>query len=196
MPVRDEAPADRGTDVGWEPPDWTDVFRRQRRRQLVVPAVWVLSFLVVIPLLRGTLLDPTFGWSYWLMVVVTFIIVGETVESRVGTEARASWERDTRQEVRVEHAWRHHVSIGAEDRGLVTERAGAVATVSMVAFVGWPLLAGVLVAAILQGHLELPAAFVVPVIAVCLLLVGRSARRRQRARRWLADPLPRDADTP
>ena len=147
------------------------------------------------PLLRWTVLDPTFGWSYWLGVVVTLIIVGETVESRVSTEARASWERDARQQVRVERAWRHHVGIGAEDRARVTERARAVDTVSKVAFVGWPLLAGVLVAGILQDP-ELPTWPAVPVIAACLLLVARSVRRRGRARRWLADPLPREPAGP
>lgn len=195
-PVPDEAPAVRGAEAGWEPRDWAGVLRRHRRRQLAGPAVMVLLIFVVTPLLRWTVLDPTFGWTYWLMVVVTLIMVGETVESRVSTQARASWEREARQQVRVEHAWRHHVSIGAEDRACVTERAGAVATVSMVAFVGWPLLAGVLGAALLQGHLDLPAAFVVPVVAACLLLVGRSVRRRRTARRWLADPLPRDPAGP
>lgn len=187
------ASVDHAADVGWEPADWTDVLRRKRRSQLAGTATMVLLFFVVTPLLRWTVTDRPLGWTYWLYVVVTLIIVGETVHSWVSAEGRASWERDARQQVRVEHAWRHHVGIGAEDRARVTERARAVNTVSKVAFVGWPLLAGVLVAGILQDP-ELPTWPAVPVIAAGLLLVARSVRRRGRARRWLADPLPRDDD--
>jgi hypothetical protein len=192
QPVRDEAPVDRGADVGWEPPDWTDVLRRQRRLQLVGPATMVLLIFVVTPLLRWTVLDPTFGWSYWLGVAVTLIIVGETVESYVSTEARASWEQDTRKKVRVEHALRHHTSIGAADRALVTDRARAMYLWARVGFVGWPFLGVALVGRMLE--VRLPSSLAVPVVVVCLLLVGRAVRKARLARRWLADPLPRDGE--
>jgi hypothetical protein len=44
-------------------------------------------------------------------------------------------------------------------------------------------------AAVLRRHRRRQAA----VALLCLLLVGRAVRRARLARRWLPDPLPRDA---
>jgi hypothetical protein len=53
------------------------------------------------------------------------------------------------------------------------------------------LLGVVFVAGVLDDHVT--ASLAVPVVLLCLLLVGRAVRRARLARRWLADPLPRDA---
>jgi hypothetical protein len=128
---------------------------------------------------------------YWLWLLITVIYVGEAVQSRVSAAGRAQWERETRRHVRISHALRHHVGIGAADRALVTERARTMNTWSKVAFVGWPLLAVALVAGLLDAG-DPPASLIGLVIAVCLLLVARAVRRARLARRWLADPTPRD----
>ena len=83
--------------------------------------------------------------------------------------------------------------IGAADRALVTERARTMARWAKGAFVGWPLLGAVLVAGLLDDHL--PSSLVAPVVLLCLLLVGRAARRARLARRWLTGPLPREERT-
>jgi hypothetical protein len=188
--VRGDAQAEPAADVGWECSDWSACLRRERRKQLAVAATLVLMFFVVSPLLRWTVLDPSFGWTYWTWVVITLIHVAEVVISFVSATDRARWERETRQTVRIRHALRHHTGIGVADRALVTERARAMVTVSKVAFVGWPLLGGLIIGTIID--VGLPASLVVPVVLLCLLLVGRAVRRARLARRWLADPLPRD----
>ena len=181
-------------EVGWEPPDWTDVLRRQRRQQFAIGAALFL-LVSVEPVQWLTGIDRSVDWSYWLVLATMLILLGEAIQSRVSEEGRANWERDTRRKVRVKHALRHHVSIGAADRALVTERAQAIRTLSKVALVGWPLLA-VLVAGTILDVSRLPAFTVVPVVVACLLLLARSVRRGRLARRWLADPLPRDDEGP
>jgi hypothetical protein len=133
--------------------------------------------------------------SDWLIASCLVIAAVETVHSFVGAAGREKWERETRERVRVWHALRHHVGIGATDRALVTDRARHMATWSKVAFVGWPLLAVFFVGGYLddQGP-TLP--LVVPVVIACMLMVARAVRQARLARRWLADPLPRDDETP
>ena len=116
-------------------------------------------------------------WSYWLVLATMLILLGEAIHSRVSEGGRASWERDTRRKVRIEHALRHHVSIGAADRALVTERAQAIRTMSMVALVGWPMLAVVAAAPILDLS-KIPDLLVVPVMVARLLLLARSGAGR------------------
>ncbi|MFP5370080.1 MAG: hypothetical protein ACLGI3_04945 [Actinomycetes bacterium] len=177
-------------EAGWEPPDWTDVFRRHRRRQLATMAAFVL-LVSVTPVQWWTGIDRSVDWSYWAVLVTMLILVGEAIHSRVSAAGRATWEHDTRRKVRVEHALRYHVSIGTADRPLVTERAQAIRTMSNLALVGWPLLA-VVVAAPILDLAKIPDFLVVPVVVTCLLLLARSVRRGRWARRWLADPLPRE----
>lgn len=186
----DRAEGDHAADVGWEPQDWAAVLRRHRHRQTAVAAGMVALFGVVIPLLVLVVQDRSLGLMYWVWLLITVAHVGEDVLSRVTADGRAQWERETRERVRIWHALRHHVGIGATDRALVTDRARHLATWSKVAFVGWPLLGVVFVAGMLDDHV--PASLAVPVVLLCLLLVGRAVRRARLARRWLADPLPRD----
>jgi hypothetical protein len=193
--VRAEAQAERAAEGGWEPADWSACLRSRRRRQLATVVGLVLLVGVVAPVLRLIVLGRPPSLSYWFWVSFTLIFVVETVYSFVSASGRVQWERETRRNVRVSHALRHHVGIGAADRALVTERAQSIDTWSKVAFVGWPLVAVVFVAGMLddQGP-TMP--LVVPVVLACILLVARAVRRARRARRWLAHPLPRDERTP
>jgi hypothetical protein len=186
----DPAESDHAADIGWEPPEWAAVLRSRRRRQTAVAAGMVALFGVVHPVLRLVVQDRPLGLMYWVWLLIAVICVVEAVLSRVTAEGRAEWERDTRRDVRISHALRHHVGIGAADRSLVTERARTMNTWSQVAFVGWPLLAVVFVGRSLE--VDALTFLIVPVIVLCLLLVARAAQRFRRARRWLADPLPRD----
>lgn len=183
--------ADGPAEGGWEPPDWNDVLRRHRRLQSAAVAGMVLLFSVT-PVLWWTGVDRSVGWGYWIALVAMLLLSGETIQSRVSADGRANWERDTRRKVRIEHALRHHVSIGAADRALVTERARSIRTLSNVALAGWPFLAVVGAAPILDLA-TVPDLLVVPVVVACLFLLARSVWRGRLARRWLADPLPRES---
>jgi hypothetical protein len=186
----DRTEGERTADVGWEPPDWAAVLRRHRRRQTAVAAGMVAFFGVVTPLLLVVVQGRSLGPMYWIWLLITIVCVVEAVLSRVTADGRAQWERETRQDVRISHALRHHVGIGTTDRSLVIERARTSYKWAKVAFVGWPLLGAVFVAGVLDD--ELPAALGVPLVLLCLLLVGRAVWRARLARRWLADPLPRE----
>ena len=186
----DPAQAGPASDAGWEPADWRDRLRRRRCRQLATAIGLVVLIGVVAPLLRVTLDRPP-SVTYWIWAFLTLVYVVEAAYSWISPAGRARWEQETREQVRVSHALRHHVGIGTADRALVTERARTMNTWSKVAFVGWPLLGVVFVAGILDDRV--PASLAVPVVLLCLLLVGRAVRKARLARRWLADPLPRDA---
>lgn len=183
----DQAPAERLGEAGWEPSDWSACLRHEQHKQLAM----AISLVV---LAGALLLTGPPGVSDWLTAACLLIIAVETVYSVVSAERREQWERETRERVRVWHALRHHVGIGATDRPLVTDRARHLATWSKVAFVGWPLLGVVFVVGMLDDHV--PASLAVPVVLLCLLLVGRAVRRARLARRWLADPLPRVEESP
>jgi hypothetical protein len=193
--VRAAAGAEPAAEVGWEPSDWAACLRRERRKQLASVTGLVVLVGVVGPVLGSTVLDWSPNLGYLLPVTITLIFVAETVISFVSATDRARWEREAREEVRIRHALRHHTGIGAADRALVTERARAMVTLSKVAFVGWPLLAVALVGRSLEVA-DPPASLIMLVIVACLLLVARAVQRFRRARRWLADPLPRDERTP
>ncbi len=101
--------------------------------------------------------------------------------------------------MRVEHALRHHVSIGAADRELVTERAESIDTWAEAHFVGWPVLAAVVLLA--AGNDDSLAQlekwpWFVGLLAVCAWFFWDTRRRLQWALRWLDDPLPRDEQPP
>ena len=184
--VGGEVPARPAGDVGWEPSDWSACFRREHHKQLAL----AIGLVVVA---GAVLLTGPPGLSDWLTTACLLIVAVETVYSFVSAEGREKWERETRQTVRVRHALRHHSSIGAADRALVTDRARHTATWSTVAFVGWPLLAVALVGRGLEVA-DPPTSLMVLGIVACLLLVARAVQRLRRARRWLADPLPRDEE--
>lgn len=184
------ASAEPAAEVGWEPADWSACLRRERRRQLAAAIGLVVFVGVVGPVVGFTVLDWSPDLGYLLPVAISLIFAAETVISFVSATDRARWERETREEVRIRHALRHHTGIGAANRALVTERARAKVTVSKVAFVGWPLLAVVLIGRSLEVA-DPPASLIGLVTAACLLLVARAVQRFRRARRWLADPLPR-----
>jgi hypothetical protein len=191
--VRGDAVAERTADIGWEPSDWSACLRRLRRTQLAT----VIGLVVLaggLPVLWFAVLDQRPSLTYWFWASFTLVFVAENTSSLVSATGRVRWERETRQAVRTRHALRHHTSIGAADRALVTARARTVHTWAKVAFVAWPLLGIVLVAGMLDD--QVPASLGVPLVLLCLLLVGRAVRRSRLARRWLADPLPRDERTP
>lgn len=186
VPAGDQAaPA---AEVGWEPSDWSACLRREQHKRLAMA-------IGLVALAGALLLTGPPGLSDWLVAFCLLLVAVETAHSFVAAGAREKWERETRQSVRVRHALRHHSSIGTADRALVTDRARHMATWSMVAFVGWPLLATVLVGRGLEVA-DRPTSLIVLVIVACFLLVARAAQRFRHARRWLADPLPRDERTP
>ena len=187
--VRADAQAESAEEGGWEPTDWSACLRRARRKQLALVGGMVLLFWVVSPVHQLTVDDRPLGLMHWVWAFLGLLYVVEMVISFVSETDRLRWEQETRQAVRITHALRHHTSIGFADRALVTDRAKAMALWARVGFVGWPLLGAFFIAGILDDHL--PASLTVPVVLLCLLLVGRAVRKARLARRWLADPLPR-----
>jgi hypothetical protein len=188
-----EAQAERQAEVAWEPTDWAVVFRRRRLRQVLVAAA-LLAVVAAGPFVRIAMDEPPFRATWWLYLAVMIAYCGETAWRTLSARGRAEWEETTRQEIRVEHALRHHVSIGEKDRAAVTKRADELNRNSRVAVIGYPLLALVSIAALVE--LDSPTVLMVVVTAtavvVCGLLLTRSLRRRRWGTRWLADPLPRE----
>jgi hypothetical protein len=169
----------------WEPSaGWDAVLRRRRHLQvaLLAPGVLTLSTAVIV---RGDVAPavlPLLG-----VVAVAVRVVAPLVHAR----SRAAWEADIRRTTRVEHALRHHAGVGADFLETVTERAEEIDALSRGSWIGWPVAAviGVLVAFLADAPSVRVLGGVLTVVAVALLV--RSQRRGRRARRWLADPLPR-----
>lgn len=190
------ASADRAADVGWEPADWDAALRKQRRAEWHGVGILLVGAGVVLPLLRVLVADrPLLGWYLVLFGwALAFAVLAWRNHS--SAEGRERWEEQTRQEVRVEHALRHYVSIGKADQELVTERADEIDSWAPAHFVGWPLAAVVVGAAAvsdptLSAADQILAGLFVLFCAAQLLL---ACRRVREARRWLDDPLPRDDD--
>jgi hypothetical protein len=186
-----EARAEYAADLGWEPPDWNAVFRRRRLRLWGGAALLLLIAVGIAPLVQ-TLLDqsPRVSWR-WLGLAL--VASGYAWWTQFTARGRERWERETRREVRIGHALRHHASIGAADRTLVTERAEKIDSLSGASLVGWPLLTALFVVPLVVVADNAVAR--IGIAAVGLLvgaaLVRRNRRRVRQARRWLADPLPR-----
>lgn len=183
-------------EVGWEPPDWAAVLRRRRLRQWGGAAFLLLIAVVVVPLVRILLEQPS-GVS-WGWLALALGMAGMAGWSQFTAGGRAWWEKEARKEVRIGHALRHHVSIGAAGRQLVTERADKIDTVSGAALMGWPLVT-VLFVVPLVAMADHPAARIGIGLAGLLagvVLVRRNRRRVRWARRWLADPLPHGQGAP
>ncbi len=186
------ASPDRAADVGWAPADWDATLRKRRR--VVVAETWL--FIVV-------WWAAPFAWAAFenrpprlLALVVAALWTALLLYQlyRMSTSSgRRQWAEKTVEEIRVEHALRHHVSIGEADRELVTERADEVDSWALAHFVGWPLAAVVGIAAIvsdptISGAEEIVVGLLVLLFVAQLLL---ACRRVREARRWLDDPLPR-----
>ena len=191
-----DAPAERATEVGWAAADWDAVLRRRRRAQWSRAGVLLLLAVVVGPLMR-LLVDryPRVSWG-WLGLAL--VVAGMAGWSRFTARRHAAWQEEARQEIRVEHALRHHVSIGAADRELVNERAERIDRWAWASLVGWSLLVA-LSATILVISADGTAAriaFGFVGVLVCGGLVRAERRRMRWARRWLADPLTRGERTP
>ena len=187
------ARAERRATVGWEPDDWNVVLRRQRRSDVLGGGLGLVLIAVVVPLPQIMDLVRPEPWSYSIFLLFALYAAAQKWWPHSTARGRAKWEQTTRLEIRVEHALREHVSIGAADRDLVTERAEAIRSLAFAHVVGWPLLAVFVVAV----NREFPQISTAEEISIGLLVVGLSvaalvhARRRLRwAHRWLAHPLP------
>ncbi len=187
------ASADRAAEVGWEPPDW-DATLRKRRRAEWRQIGFVIAVVGLLPFVEALALDrPLRVWS-WFALAMGLLWAAQVWWLHFTVRGRARWEPPTRRDVRVEHALRHHVSIGAADRELVTERAESIDTWAWAHFVGWPVLAAVALLVAnddsLRGLEKWPLSL--GVLAVCAWYFWDTRRRLQWALRWLDDPLPRD----
>jgi hypothetical protein len=158
----------------------------------------LLVWLVAGPLVRIAMDKPAIRPSFFAILAFALLYWWSVYAVTFTERGRAAWEQETRQTVRVRHALRHHVSIGAADRRLVTDRAERVAGWAPGGYVGWPLAAVFVLAATLgdPARIDGPAvAIAVLAVLVAGLLVWRTRVRHLRARRWLADPLPREEET-
>ena len=192
-PALEAASAETAADIGWAPPDWDAALREQRRAEWHSVGLVLVGTGVVLPLLRILVHDrPLTAW-YLIFIGGALALAVLTWRSRSSAERRERWDRQTRQAIRVEHALRSHVSIGAADRELVTERAEEIDSWALAHFVGWPLAAVVVVAATVSDPTLTAAdqmlAWLFALFCVVQLLLA--CRRVREARRWLDDPLPR-----
>ena len=190
------AATERAADVGWEPPDKANILRRRRRNSLVFVALTVLVTVVVLPLVRVLVLERPMRWTSFVWAAWALLLGANTWWLHVTDRGRALWERETLQELRVEHALRHHVSIGAANREAVTVRAQRLDAYSGLAVFGYPVLVVVVAAVAVEADpspIELTAVVGLAVLVFGLLLL-RSLRRGRMGTRWLADPLPRDEE--
>ena len=181
---------------GWEPDDWAAILRRRRRLDWLSAGGLVLAA-VLFPIVR-LVLDRSLDLSFWVFLAIVLINAWETWQRHRTEEGRVRWERETGQKVRLGHALREHVSIGRDERDVVTARARAINRWAPAHVVGWPLLAVLTLVGIdADGgqYRDARLVFGVGVSLLCAILVFRAATRVRRARRWLADPLPRD-DSP
>ena len=184
--------AERTADVGWEPPAWEPVLRERRRAEWRDVGKDLVVFLLVLPLLGLEELDSPWRVGFWLAGPLLLVVLAWWPHS--SAERRERWERQTRREVRIEHALGHHVSIGAADRELVTEQAEKIDTWAEAHFLGWPVLAVVCLAAVgtdpeLAGYAKW--IWAIGLLTICAVQFLRARRRLQWALRWLDDPLPR-----
>lgn len=192
------AGAERASDGAWEPPDKARILRRRRRSSLAFVALLILLVVLVFPLFQVLVLERPIRWTTWVWAAWALLLGWQTWRSHFTARGRAEWERATIEELRVEHALRHHVSIGAEERPLVTARAQRLDAYSGLAVFGYPVLVVVAAAFVVEADAS-PAQVTT---AVCLavvvfgLLLLRSLRRGRMGTRWLADPLPRDEEAP
>ncbi|MFP5370079.1 MAG: hypothetical protein ACLGI3_04940, partial [Actinomycetes bacterium] len=146
-PAMAAAPADRAADVSWEPVDWDATLRERRRAEWRDVVLMLAVFLVVLPVLQVAVFDDPLRAWHWVWFAWALVLTAHAIRSHFTVRGRERWELQTRQEVRVEHALRFHVSIGAADRDLVTGRADEIDSWAPAHFVGWPLAAVVVAAA-------------------------------------------------
>lgn len=189
--LEQEPAIERAAAAGWEPPDWGAVLRRRRLRQWGGAAFLLLIAVAVAPLVRLLLDEPArVSWN-WLTFAI--IAAGFASWSQFPARGRAAWEKEARREVRIGHALRHHASIGAAGRSLVTERAEKIDTLSGASLMGWPLLTALFVVPLVMVADDPATRIGVGLVGLVVgtALVRRNRRRVRWARRWLADPLPR-----
>ena len=155
---------------------------------LAVPAF------AVVPVFRTVVRSRPLEREYAVPLLLVVVTLLGGLHPLVTAARRARWVEETARQIRIEHALGEHVSIGAADRASVTERAEVVVSLSRLGLVGWPLLA--LLACGVTLNADLPRWAEVGYVAVVLLgcagALATSRRRAREARRWLADPLPRN----
>ena len=190
-----DARTELAPEVGCERADWDAVLRRRRRAEWTHAGILLLLAAAVGPLMR-ILLDRSPRAS-WVWLGLALVVAGMAGWSQYAARGRAAWQEEARQEIRVEHALRHHLSIGATDRALVTERAERIDRRAWASLIGWPLLVALFTMNLVTSA-DGPAArigFVCMGVLVCGGLVRAERRRIQWARRWLADPVTRGTRT-
>ncbi len=189
------AHADGAAEVGCEPPDWEATL--PKRRRVVVAETWLfIALWSAGPFVWAAFDDrPPRLMALVVAAMWTSLLLYQLY--RMSTPSgRRQWAEKTKEEIRVEHALRHHVSIGEADRELVTERADEIDSWALAHFVGWPLLAVLAIAATVNDPTVSGAEKIVFGLfglfgLFCAAKLLLACRRVREARRWLDDPLPR-----
>jgi len=176
----------------WAPADWAAVLRRRRLAAAggaVVLVAAVAGLVAGLSVLHSA--PPTV--AAWVLVGVAVLLALAILAPLLTPERRSRWEKRQRWAVLADHALAAHVSIGADARDAVSERARTRISLAGAAVLGYPLLF-LLVSFLLwnDGDLPGPAVPVGALIAagLCGWALVCSRRRAAAARRWLADPQP------
>jgi MFS family permease len=174
---------------------WARAVRRRRRATtatcLAVLAGYV-AFVAVLSLVEHA--APTV--YAWLLLGVVLLLAGVPLWPLRNATARARWEERTREQLRIDHALRAHVSIGADERAAVTAAAEARRSLSGAAHLGYPVLALFVAFLLFESRtVNGPVALLgtLAVVVLCALGLRVSRRRSAEARRWLDEPLPPEA---
>jgi hypothetical protein len=174
----------------WEPAEGWDEYLRRRRQWLAgLVALLPIAGLPYAILVEGLVDDDWASAGLWGSL--TLLYTGLAARPFWSTSARVEWDDAVRERVLLRHALKHHTSVGLHYRAKVTERAERIRANFSAGLVGWPLLAVVCLAVILDADtigLRLVAG-IWAVLAVSALV--DTVRRARWAKRWLADPLPR-----
>lgn len=176
----------------WEPADWAAVLRR-RRLSVAGGAAALVAGVAALVVLLSVLHSAPPTIAAWVLVAVAVVLALAILAPLLTAGRRARWEERQRWAVLADHALAAHVSIGADARDAVSERARTRISLAGAAVVGYPLLL-LLVAFLLWNDGDLPGLAVLAGVLIAVVLCGwalvASRRRAAEARRWLADPRP------
>ena len=176
----------------WEPADWAAILRR-RRLAVAGGAVVLVAAVAALVVLLSVLHSAPPTIAAWVLIGVAVLVALGILAPLLTAARRSSWAQRQRWAVLADHALAAHVSIGADARDAVSDRARTRISLAGAAVLGYPLLF-LLVAFLLWNDGDLPGPAVLAGVLVAAVLCGwalvASRRRAAEARRWLADPLP------